>query len=65
MPYIEINDPHHIDEFQNLMLNFLSGLRPQELSKEEVQLLENRVGENWFEEMGFDKEDGFTKPSFE
>lgn len=65
MPHVEMNDPQNIDKFQNLMLNFLGGLRPQELSKEEVQLLENRIGENWFKELGFDKEDEFAKPSFE
>jgi hypothetical protein len=59
---IEIDDPENIDEFENLLLNLHGGLKPQHLSKEDVKLLEENVGEDWFEEMGYDEYDGYEKP---
>jgi hypothetical protein len=41
------------DKTNNLLLNMSGGLLPEYLSKEEVLLLKNRFGENWFESLGY------------
>ena len=45
-----------ITEVGNLLLNMMSGLLPEHLSKEEVTLLEMEFGKNWFEALGYDDE---------
>jgi len=49
------------DEVCNLLLNMSGGLLPEYLSKEEVLLLKNRFGENWFESLGY-SEPEYKKP---
>lgn len=61
---VEIDDPKDINKFENLILNFLGGMKPQHLSEDEVDLLEENVGENWFEEMGFSDFEEYEKPDF-
>ena len=45
-----------ITEVGNLLLNMMSGLLPEHLSKNEIRLLELEFGENWFIELGYDDE---------
>ena len=45
-----------ITEVGNLLLNMMSGLLPEHLTKEEVTLLEMEFGKNWFEALGYDDE---------
>jgi hypothetical protein len=39
-------------DLENLLLNMFSGLLPENLSKDEIELLKYRYGENWFERLG-------------
>lgn len=43
-----LSEPHI-----NLVLNMSAGLLPENLSKEETEILRNQFGENWFEELGY------------
>ena len=52
-----------ISKVQNLVLNMSSGLLPKDLTKDEVDLLVEEYGEEWFEELGF-SEDKYEKPNF-
>lgn len=54
-----IEDTYIIDDIDNLLLNMNAGLLPKNLTKDEVELLENRYGKNWFNELGF------TEPKYE
>lgn len=47
----------------NLLLNLVSGCLPEYLTKNEVNLLAKRFGENWFEKLGY-KEPDYKKPKF-
>ena len=38
---------------ENLYLNMISGLIPEDLSESEVNLLKENLGDNWFEELGY------------
>lgn len=38
---------------ENLYLNMASGLLPENLSEEEVNMLKEKLGDNWFEELGY------------
>lgn len=49
------------DEVENILLNMSAGLLPENLAKEEVELLVQRYGENWFEKLGY-TEPAYTKP---
>lgn len=51
-----------ISEVGNLLLNMSGGLLPEHLSKDEVDLLVEEYGENWFCELGYD--DSYNKPEF-
>lgn len=53
----------NIDETDNIVLNLSSGLLPEYLQKDEVNLLTNRYGENWFETLGY-SEPIYKKPKF-
>jgi hypothetical protein len=53
-----------MDYLTNLLLNMLSGLRPEELTEYDVQLLRERFGENWFEELGY-SEPQYRRPVFD
>lgn len=51
-------------ELENLIMNMSGGLLPEYLNKDEVALLQEKYGEDWFEKMGY-KEPKYKKPSFE
>ena len=51
-------------ELENLFLNLIGGLLPENLSRDEVELLVERFGENWFEELGY-TEPEYKKPEFD
>jgi len=42
-----------IDKVTNLILNMQSGVLPEQLSSDEIELLRNKFGENWFYELGY------------
>lgn len=48
-----------IGKFENLLLCLMGGLLPKDLSQFEIKLLEERVGPNWFSDLGY------TEPEFE
>ncbi len=48
---------------QNLLLNMACGLLPENLSVDEVKLLENEFGKDWFEYLGYLELD-YKKPNF-
>ena len=43
-----------IDELDALLLNMKAGLLPKNLTESEVNLLKERYGEGWFDELGYD-----------
>ena len=42
-----------ISKVDKLLLNMSAGLLPVDLDKEEVDLLKERFGDNWFTELGY------------
>lgn len=54
-----LEDSYKIDEIDNILLNMSVGLLPKNLSKDEVELLKNKYGENWFNKLGY------TEPKYE
>ena len=46
----------------NILLNMTAGLLPENLTKEEVEILKRDFGDNWFEELGY-KESEYNKPN--
>ena len=50
-----------ISETDNLLLNLACGLLPENLSKNEIDLLKSRFGENWFDVLGY-RETEYKKP---
>lgn len=48
----------------NILFNLSAGMLPKNLSREEVKVLEDHFGSEWFSEMGY-KEDIHDKPTFE
>lgn len=42
-----------MNEVENILLNLSSGLLPENLQPDEVKLLEEKYGSNWFEELGY------------
>jgi hypothetical protein len=52
-----------IDEVSNLLMNMSGGLLPEDLSKEEVELMASEYGDNWFEKLGY-TEPRYKKPKF-
>lgn len=54
----EIEDPEALeDHVVNLILNMSGGLLPEHLLPDEVKLLQDKYGANWFERLGYnDKE---------
>jgi hypothetical protein len=52
-----------IDDTTNLLLNMNGGLLPEDLSRREVKLLEERFGKNWFEELGYNDAE-YKRPNF-
>ena len=43
----------NIDEVDILLLNMKAGLLPKDLTESEVTMLEDRFGDNWFTELGY------------
>lgn len=50
-------------KLENLLMNMHSGLLPENLSIDEVLILQNKYGQNWFAELGY-TEDKYKKPVF-
>jgi len=46
---------NQISEVENLILNLSGGLSPGDLQPDEVKLLVEAYGENWFEKMGYEE----------
>lgn len=46
-----------ISTVDKLLLNMSAGLLPENLDKEEVDILKERFGENWFNELGYNDDD--------
>ena len=42
-----------ISETDNLLLNMMSGLLPENLTKHECDMLKERFGNNWFIDLGY------------
>lgn len=51
----------HISDIDNLLLNMSGGLLPENLSREEVNLLKKKYGESWFDVLGYKYPD-YRKP---
>lgn len=49
-------------EFENLLLNLSAGLKPENLSNEEISLMEANLGLEWFEKLGYSQPE-YRKPS--
>lgn len=41
------------NEVENLLMNMSGGLLPEHLQKDEIILLQNKYGPNWFEKLGY------------
>lgn len=54
----------NISEYENLLFNMSAGVLPEYLSKNEIEMLRLKHGENWFEELGY-SEPEYKKPIFE
>ncbi len=57
------NDFDWEDKTNNLLLNMSGGLLPENLSKDENEMLKKRFGKNWFEDLGY-SEPEYKKPAF-
>lgn len=53
-----------ISDLDNLLLNMSAGLLPENLDKEEVDLLESVYGKNWFHELGY-TEDNYNRSKYD
>lgn len=51
-----------IRDVDNLVLNMMSGVLPEHLSKDEVEMLVEEYGDNWFYELGYDN--SYEKPKY-
>lgn len=51
----------NLTPLQNLTLNMSGGLLPENLQPDEISLLVNECGENWFEDLGY-SEPEYKKP---
>jgi hypothetical protein len=56
-------DTAWIDDYANLILNMSGGLLPEDLIEDEVILLIEKDGEDWFEKLGY-SEPKYKKPVF-
>lgn len=54
----------NVDETTNILMNMSSGLLPQSLTQHECELVEERLGKNWFEDLGYDNDEMYSKPCF-
>ena len=44
-----------IDPTINLLFNMASGLLPEHLSTKEIKMLEDKFGNDWFHELGYNE----------
>ena len=51
------------DETNNILLNMSGGLLPENLSENEIKLLEQRFGKDWFHKLGYEEKDGYRNPT--
>lgn len=58
----DLNNIDLKDATNNLLLNMSGGLLPEHLSQNEINLLEQRFGKDWFHELGYNEEDGYKNP---
>jgi hypothetical protein len=49
------------NELDNLLMNMNMGLLPENLCQSEIELLEQKYGNNWFEKLGY-SEPKYKKP---
>jgi len=52
-----------ISSYFNLMFNMSGGLLPENLSKDEVEILKDKHGNDWFTELGY-SEPKYKRPTF-
>jgi hypothetical protein len=50
------------DKTNNLLLNMTGGLLPEDLTKDEIWLLKQRFGVDWFNNLGYRELDGYKRP---
>lgn len=60
---IDGGDINKLDDCANLMLNLAAGVRPEDLTEDEVYILKVKFGEDWFDELGY-YEPEYKKPCF-
>lgn len=60
----EMKMNYEFSEVENLLLNMSAGLLPENLSENEVNLLIDEYGANWFEVLGYNTQE-YKKPKFE
>ena len=53
----------NISQYENLLFNMSAGVLPEHLTQSEVDLLKQKHGDNWFEELGY-YEPEFDKSKF-
>lgn len=54
----------NISELDSLLLNMGAGLLPENLDVEEVKMLREVYGENWFNELGY-TEDNYNRSKYD
>lgn len=52
-----------LSELDNLLLNMSAGLLPEHLSQNEINLIEQKYGTNWFYELGYNDTE-YKNPKF-
>lgn len=61
---IKKNPIRYLNAVNDVLLRIQGGLRTQDLNQIEVDLLENRFGQNWFQYLGYDKLKPHKEPKF-
>jgi len=44
----------NMGEFENIILNLMAGMQPDDLSEEEIEVLKEKYGEQWKQELGYE-----------
>jgi hypothetical protein len=56
---LSIDNPNeffaNLTEYDNLILNMMSGLEPEDLSESEIEMLKEKHGEEWKIALGYEK----------
>lgn len=50
------------DKTNNILLNMSGGLLPVDLSQDEIDLLKERFGPEWFHKLGYKESEGYINP---